>query len=398
MATTVAAAPDQVWLTGETVYLRPVEKDHAAHSIAISRSPYPQSSSRVESWIEEDLDGETAGKNHFTILRRAGDRPVGVIQLYDDVPRATLVATVPALYGDAGQVWKAEAVAILTRWLIDERQVPSVMIALPATEEIVAASLRADGYRLMSRFREKLLIDGVRVDELVLQAFNAEWMATMGDPGNIVAPRTGSGIARPGAPRVCNVGVSPANAMTIGERIVLKPWIDDDARTIAIANRRETETFHTSGRWIPQPEMLLNEAHEDETPEYPLYAFWSVRERETDRFIGEVGLIGIDYVNRWAESASWLHGPEHRGKGYGSEAKHLLLEIAFDVLDLHMLVSWVRTANTRSAAALRKQGYRDAGSVEWCSFGPGTMTGFQTFDVLADEWRALQATRQEHAA
>jgi RimJ/RimL family protein N-acetyltransferase len=143
------------------------------------------------------------------------------------------------------------------------------------------------------------------------------------------------------------------------------------------------------GRRLPFGSKFAAEVREDESKEHLEYIFFSVCLRETDEFIGEVGLMQVDLVHRNAETASWFHRPDYRAQGYGSEAKHMLLEYAFDRLGLHMLESTVRFENTRSAAALRKQGYRDSGRICWTSNREGTFVNTATFDLLADEWRAL---------
>ena len=102
-----------------------------------------------------------------------------------------------------------------------------------------------------------------------------------------------------------------------------------------------------------------------------------------------MALLDVDYQNRFAETGSFFGHARYRGSGYGSEAKHLLLEYAFERLGLHMVQSWVYFQNTRSAAALRKQGYREAGRVNWVYPNKGTLDNFVVFDLLADEWRAL---------
>ena len=45
--------------------------------------------------------------------------------------------------------------------------------------------------------------------------------------------------------------------------------------------------------------------------------------------------------------------------------------------------------NTRSAAALRKQGYREAGQINWLYSHQGGMDNMVVFDLLAEEWRAM---------
>ena len=112
--------------------------------------------------------------------------------------------------------------------------------------------------------------------------------------------------------------------------------------------------------------------------------------RETGEIIGENGLYAIDWVGKTAETGSYIYRPEHRGGGLGTEAKHLLLEYAFERLGLFAVWSWVLTANGRSAAALRKQGYRDAGRIDWIGVGRGEFQCALLFDLLADEWRAAR--------
>jgi RimJ/RimL family protein N-acetyltransferase len=52
-----------------------------------------------------------------------------------------------------------------------------------------------------------------------------------------------------------------------------------------------------------------------------------------------------------------------------------------------MVRSFVWGPNTRSQAALRKQGYRDAGGFRWQSTVGADFVDTVTFDLLASEWR-----------
>jgi len=106
--------------------------------------------------------------------------------------------------------------------------------------------------------------------------------------------------------------------------------------------------------------------------------------------IGSNGLAGIDWLNRMAETETEIVRGEYRGGGYGTEAKHLLLEYGFAHLGLHMVWSQAWAFNTRSCEALRKQGYRDAGRLAWTGFKSGEMADDLVFDLLASEWRAAR--------
>ena len=90
--------------------------------------------------------------------------------------------------------------------------------------------------------------------------------------------------------------------------------------------------------------------------------------RETGELIGETGLYSIDWIARNAESGCWLYRAEDRGPGCGTAAKLLVLQYAFERLGLNMIWAWVKQRNPRSQAAIRKQGYRDAGRFTWNSY------------------------------
>jgi RimJ/RimL family protein N-acetyltransferase len=135
--------------------------------------------------------------------------------------------------------------------------------------------------------------------------------------------------------------------------------------------------------------MLNSVIKEQEKASIPRDYWFAVCLRENDEYIGQVGLIGIDLINRFAGTGSVIVTPAYRGGGYGSEAKQLLLEYCFDRLGLHMVRASVMFQNTRSAAALRKQGYAEAGRVHWLRPLGGGFSSSVVFDLLAREWRAM---------
>lgn len=79
------------------------------------------------------------------------------------------------------------------------------------------------------------------------------------------------------------------------------------------------------------------------------------------KLIGVMGLHHIDWVNRRAITGALIGEEKRRGKGYGTEAKMLLLEYAFNSLNLAKVNSGVIAFNRRSEACLLKCGYRKEG-------------------------------------
>jgi len=380
----------QTFLVGDEVYIRPFFKADAANGMSWRGTVFPQSTDRIEKWIEEELP--KAGQNqtgHYAVVRKADDVVVGSAWVSFEAVAGDIGISIDPLYRETGARWKAEALRLLAQWLVDEQHRPGMQIALAANEDIVIAAAEAFGMRQCVRLREMLLIDGQRVDRVWYEYLNKAWMKTLGDPKDIELPRSGTGEPRPVPPKVTVEGDAPKNAMLVGKRVYLRPEEKADAKEYAKWARRETETFFDIGRHLTSSVIQEHWADEHQEKDPPEWIWFSVCLRETDELIGAVGLIDVDYVSLFAETGSFFHRAEYRGAGYGSEAKQLLLEYAFEVLGLHMVQSWVYFPNTRSAAALRKQGYREAGRMHWLYSHEGTFDSFVLFDLLADEWRAM---------
>ncbi len=180
------------------------------------------------------------------------------------------------------------------------------------------------------------------------------------------------------------------NAVVVGDRLYLRPLEESDAEAMAAGYSLETETMMERLR-IPHSALAIEswiaKAYKEQPPEDIAFGACLI---ENDRLIGDVTLFSIDYVNRTAETGSWINLTEDRGRGYGTEAKMLLLEYAFERLGLHTLMSYVWEPNTRSAAALLKQGYRPAGRRRFDNPKDGVYKDGLLFDVLREDWLAAR--------
>lgn len=68
---------------------------------------------------------------------------------------------------------------------------------------------------------------------------------------------------------------------------------------------------------------------------------------------GLILLTSIDSNEKTAEMGTWL-GTAYRGSGLNEQAKHCLLQIAFQQLDLLQITMWVAESNLRAQKALEK--------------------------------------------
>jgi len=188
------------------------------------------------------------------------------------------------------------------------------------------------------------------------------------------------------------------NPIMVGERIYLRPIEVTDAETLATITATETENFMYRGRMPYSPLAFASGIREGYKQSPPPSIAFAVCLRDDDRCIGMVGIDAIDYVNRTGETFTDLGPAEVRNRGYGTEAKHLLLEYAFDRLQLHALHSVVMEPNTRSAAALMKQGYHAVGRLKSADVKDRRYHDALFFDVMRDEWIAARDIWREQRA
>lgn len=177
------------------------------------------------------------------------------------------------------------------------------------------------------------------------------------------------------------------NPVKVGERIYLRPLEVADARAISLAGHLESEpTFQQSGR-VPTSVMAFKRwIRGHAVAGVPEEVVFAICRYDDDTCIGTVRLGQIDWINRTAETGTGLFSAGDRDMSIGTEAKHLLLEYAFDDLHLHVLSAMVYAGNTRSAAALEKQGYRLAGRLTADVQRDGAFRDTLVFDIIREDW------------
>ncbi|MBA2520137.1 MAG: GNAT family N-acetyltransferase [Chloroflexia bacterium] len=379
------------FLVGDTLYFRAVELGDAEFPAAWRFSPYPITKQRAEKVLKEELAKQDAGAaNYYIACRRDDDVPIGAVIVNEaDRRTASLKIRVDPALGQTAAV-KSEMLRIVVPWLATERNSMVIWVELDGPEPEVIAAVAALGMRPAVRLREAIWRDGARVDQWVYEYLHPFWRDRLGDPGTGIEQATEPPAVAPAGRRVSLAHPTepgPKQAILVSDRLVLRLTEPEDAKLISRLIRAETESAWSRGRWLLSPLHIEHWIEADTKNDPPGAIFLAVIRRESGELIGEVELTGIDWFNRTAETGSVIYHPALRGQGIGSEAKHLLLEYAFDHLGLHMLKSFVWSFNTRSQAALRKQGYRDAGRMQWRA---QTSTGFApnyVFDLLANEWR-----------
>jgi RimJ/RimL family protein N-acetyltransferase len=387
-ATTPAPDANLHYLIGDTIFLRGIESADAKWGMAWWPSPFPVAAETLEELIKKQIpEGMSHHRARLVICRRSDGRPIGSVMIdeAENIEAGMRLHMDPTL-GSAGDHAQGEAIRIILPWLSGERHRPMIRTIITERQHTVRDAATTAGMRPAVRLRQGARRIGVLEDLTIYDYPNPVWTARLGDPGIGIEEE----LAAPTNPvprRRSNTSLPlPQNALIGSERLALRPFNTADAEFMTRTVRQESDASFGHSRFPVSTVAFADWFGEigKENPSRDMEV--AVVLREGGEIIGEVGLYDIDWIARNGETGSWIYKAEHRGSGYGTEAKLLLLEYAFERLGMNMLWSWVKEANPRSQAALRKQGYRDAGVTHWTGFGPQGFEGARMFDVLASEW------------
>ena len=183
------------------------------------------------------------------------------------------------------------------------------------------------------------------------------------------------------------------NAFLIGSQIYLRPVSLEDGATIA-GWLNDPEVRRTLRARMPithlAEEAFLRRIGESEND-----LILAIMVRETEQFIGVLGLHQIDSRNRHAQFGITIGEKDAWDKGYGTEATQLILRYAFDSLNLHRVALQVYEFNPRAQHVYEKIGFRTEGRLRQETFREGRYWDTIVMGLLRDEWRAARPKEKD---
>jgi len=147
------------------------------------------------------------------------------------------------------------------------------------------------------------------------------------------------------------------------ERLILRPWIDDDLAAFAkISEDPEVMEFYPKP--LTHEEGLSMGVRIQTLISDRGWGFWAVELASQKKFIGFVGLhIPKDSLPcSPCVEIGWRLAKEHWGQGYATEAAKESLRYAFTVLNLTEVVSFTTLTNLPSQAVMQKIGMSNTGN------------------------------------
>jgi RimJ/RimL family protein N-acetyltransferase len=115
---------------------------------------------------------------------------------------------------------------------------------------------------------------------------------------------------------------------------------------------------------------------------------FTIVERATDRPIGRCLLFALNRTDRAAEVGIFIGDKPSWGKGYGTEAMRLLLDYAFNLLNLNSIMLGAFAFNERAIRSYRSLGFKEIGRRREARIvGPAKYDAI-LMDLMADEFES----------
>lgn len=90
----------------------------------------------------------------------------------------------------------------------------------------------------------------------------------------------------------------------------------------------------------------------------------AIVDKASNEHIGNIKLGNIDWIHRYAEMAILLGDKRYWGKGHGLEASQLILEYAFDRLNLNKVILCVYASHKTAIKIYQKLGFQIEGRLK----------------------------------
>ncbi len=173
-----------------------------------------------------------------------------------------------------------------------------------------------------------------------------------------------------------------------GNKVILRPileedlplfqiWVNDPEVTQYLA-RILPASMQDEKTWL---ERISKSAGSDVT--------LAIVDAENNKLIGSMGIHHINLSDGTATSGALIGDKDYWGKGYGSEAKMLLLEFAFHQLNLRKIYSEVIAYNKRSLEYSRKCGYIEEARLPSHYYRKGKYWDKVILAVYRKQWEKL---------
>lgn len=112
-------------------------------------------------------------------------------------------------------------------------------------------------------------------------------------------------------------------------------------------------------------------------------------------YIGDCGINSIDWKNSNAGVSIFIGNDTYRGKGYGTEAMHLLMDFVFSQMSINKIRLQVYSFNERAIRSYEKCGFKTEGVLRQEIFRNGEYFDVIAMGILRNEYNATRVEAKD---
>ncbi|MBO1001081.1 GNAT family N-acetyltransferase [Pseudogracilibacillus auburnensis] len=150
--------------------------------------------------------------------------------------------------------------------------------------------------------------------------------------------------------------------------------------------RNDMEVMETTSPQLDIYTLEETEQYISAIVSQPTAKGYLIEYKETEQTVGIVSLINMDYKNRSAECIIDIGVKDMWGKGIGTAAISLILEFAFNELNLHRVYLHVFSFNERAIKLYEKMGFIHEGKFRQALYRTGKWHDIVIMGILKDEY------------
>lgn len=171
-----------------------------------------------------------------------------------------------------------------------------------------------------------------------------------------------------------------------GEKVYLRPVQEGDAALVYFG-KNSAQVRETLFLFAPLTlEQVRQEIHTWSTSKEIM--LFTICCRESDEAVGQTALVRIDYVSRAAVFYIAIYDPSYWARGFGGEATRLMVQYAFDILNLNRIQLHVCCDNTHAVQAYRRAGFQIEGTLRQAMYHHDRYCDFYVMAILRAEFYA----------
>ncbi len=178
-------------------------------------------------------------------------------------------------------------------------------------------------------------------------------------------------------------------AFLVGDKLYLRHLEEADLTDeyIAWLHDPDVTRFLETGRFPTTPEALRAYLRRFETGDDLAFA---IVDKASDVHVGNVALNHVHRVHRTADTGLMIGRKEFWGRGFAFEAWSLLIEHAFERLNVRKVVAGVIAANVASHRVLLRLGFKEEGVLRAHYFADGAYRDGVVLGMFRDEFHKFR--------